>query len=342
MALLRSPPDGLRLWTYETTPMEYNKHLRSVYRWGKPVFTHEIDDLSNATPIKSPKELGEQDGIHTFIVAGIPIDCLLRISYGKPLFVFLNPLINRSVDLRLPVFVGQRVCPGPDSASCLSISDPTLIFNKDLRVAWFQGYPPAVSLPSIIIRIISYYKVVLGAPVVILCGGSSAGFASMSLLSGIDRCIAITWNSQIDIGRFFPPDVLRYARLFDPSASPKNSSDVLRSYIDTDVTRSLELTKDQALFALQNASDDHHVRYHWMHFLQSFSKKNDFDYGWITSEIFALLGSWGEGHAPLPREMLREILKSVAHIVIDCGNEWDVIKLHIVQKLTSVIRLAGR
>lgn len=320
--------------------MEYDKKLRAVYRWKKPVFTHDIQELSEVPRIEALDDPLLREGIHSFFAAGVPIDCLLRVSYGKPLFVFLNPLINRSVDIRLPVFVGQGVCPGAETASFLSISDPTLLLDRELRVAWFRGFP-RLDLPAAILQIIKYYRTALDASFVVLCGGSSAGFASLTLLPSIRKCMAITWNAQIDISRFFPGDVCRYARLFDASASLDESPEVLRSHVVTNATQSLELRNDQALFALQNASDYYHVKEHWSYFLRFLNEKANFSRGWITPEIFGLLGAWGEGHAPLPRDLLREILNGIAEIGRDGGADLTAIKGAVSKDLESRISRPG-
>lgn len=302
--------------------------LRTLAPWGKPVFEHTIDEIAGArrqAPAPSTHLL--ESGIHTFHVGGVPVDSLLRAAMGQPLFVFLTPLVNRPDHLKLPVFVGQRVSPDEEIASILSISDPVLGLDREIRVAWFQGVP-ALKVPRIVLSIISFYREHLRAPFVILVGGSSAGFASMCLLPHLRRCIALIWNAQVDISRFDAADVHRYASLFDRTTCQETAPALLRRKVQTDATRSLRLAEDQALFALQNANDVHHLSCHWpllMRFREDHLCASPRER--CEPRIHPFLGRWGKGHVPLPREVLRDLLQFISSRKSPQGdNLYEVMK----------------
>lgn len=320
--------------------MVYDDSVRSIHRWERPVFSHELGEILGSWSREGDKAGLVRDGVHSFYTGGLPIDCLLRSALGKPLFVFLNPLVNRGPELKLPVFVGQGVCPDRHQASCLCISDPTLILAKDLRVAWFQGFPQ-FDLPIHILSIISMYRQALEAPLVVLCGGSSAGFASISFLSRIPGCIALTWNPQIDISKFYPEDVRRYAQLFDRDATEAAAPDILRRHVQTDATATLALADRQALFTLQNASDDHHVRHHWTRLLDFLGETGSPNPGWLTPGVFAGMGSWGSGHQPLPRDTLRQLLAFVATTSATSLSDWGGLTCAISEELRRTIAPAN-
>lgn len=280
--------------------------LRSVERWGLPIVEH-----GRLTHSHHNNGSLRQQGLHVFDIGGIPLDCLVRPAVGQPLFVFLSPLVNRTSDTKLPIFVGQQVAPDKPSVSVLSISDPILIAREDLRVAWYLGLPE-LDLMTHLVNVISLFREALEAPSVVLVGGSAAGFACSTLVSYFSGVIALIWNPQIDMTRFLPDDVQRYASLFDDTASLVTAPDVLRRYVNTMAGPQRELTKDQALFVLQNGNDQHHMTEHLPLLLSRYGIDRLDQWTWLERNLFVGLGQWGNGHEPLPRSVLKSLLTRLA------------------------------
>jgi pimeloyl-ACP methyl ester carboxylesterase len=152
-----------------------------------------------------------------FVVAGVlDVDCRLKLHAGSDtLFVVLNGAVDRKKHV-LPVFARWnwgKVLGG----HVLSICDPTLRLDAELRLGWFLGTRDANPFPTLT-RVVGWAESNLGiAPdKVVFYGSSGGGFASILAAAQrpVGRVVAI--NPQTDIVAYYPPAVKRVARVFSP------------------------------------------------------------------------------------------------------------------------------
>jgi hypothetical protein len=296
---------------------------RSTARWG--VEPHEYRD-----PEAFLATTEFADGVHTIRGGAAPIDFLMRLRPGRPLILSFHGNTPRNDKMKLPIFTGLNVTKDLD-ASFVAISDPSLHLHPDLKLAWFagcDGLDLQTILPALLGKIITASE----ARDVICFGGSGGGFASLYYSAAIPNSIALVWNPQTDITRYFPPLVAEYGSAAFGFETFEAVSVGLGSLVVSDLATAYAGGHDNKILYLQNNSDSHVIG-HMRPFLaslgadveplQSGARTN----GRVADGVWLFLDNWGEGHAAPPIPTLGALLEGIVSDPPNWRDDFDAGRL---------------
>lgn len=124
---------------------------------------------------------------------------LLRKPGSRTLVAYLHGSLDRP-KYSLPRFERLESLQDLD-ANILFLSDPTLHLHEGLRLAWFIGTADddATEHARDLIRHVSEQ---LDIKQLIICGGSSGGYASIALAPHFPDALAIAWSPQTNVRRY--------------------------------------------------------------------------------------------------------------------------------------------
>lgn len=207
----------------------------------------------------------------------------------------------------------------------LTISDPTLDRATDCNLAWYLGNEDISDLPEylrILIEIVA--KKTKRLPIIF--GGSGGGFISLALSSILTiKNKVLVWNPQTNVSKYFSRFVFKYLDVAYPVLMSKYKdsfllaedliskqailSDALSNVSKYYDLKRLSFSENSEIIYLQNSSDDH-LRTHTIPFFlgRVWDRKND-NIFIHNDSIVLYIGSWGEGHIPPNKLLLKGILK---------------------------------
>ncbi|ARK04620.1 hypothetical protein B8281_07645 [Cellulosimicrobium sp. TH-20] len=279
-------------------------------QWGVHVEDWDEDEFITGNPA---------DGIHRLHVAdnGV-VDVLLR---GSPLGV-------SSTVARVPVFFAGAVTnranrPGPFfsghtiSASqglpAILIADPTITDHPELSLGWYLGCDRFDALGAIA-RLLRRLAARYGCRF-LLVGGSGGGYAALAIAERLEGCASVLcWNPQTDVLEYNPRDVTRYVEsAFDRESGTVDlaeARDLLRTADKQTVVGRADVARD--ILYLQN-SGDWHVGKHVAPFVDRLGLSLDGGRAYHPDGSTVVgFGSWGEGHAVPPRDVILRALTLMA------------------------------
>lgn len=233
-------------------------------------------------------------GRHRLWEGGVPIDLQLKDRGNKNLVVFLH---GRKADkVKLPYLAGSGITEALQE-NHLAISDPSLYLDPENTIGWFAGSHKQLDLQKQLADIITRCARELEAQRVVLVGGSAGGFASLVLSRIIPDSMAVVWNPQTNIFNYYKRFVDHYVE-----SAWQNSEAQCREHSVVDVAQLYAATTStNSVLYLQETTDAHHVEHHLAKVREVFSSE---------PSAYLLEGHWGEGHAPVPKLRLVEVLQA--------------------------------
>lgn len=250
------------------------------------------------------------DGSDFFVTVGeVELPCRLKLLPGATrLFVTLNGAVDRT-KYSLPAFARWnwgKVLGG----HVLSVCDPTLFLDDELRLGWFVGnlgMNPMIALR----RTAETVREVLGiaAGEMAFYGSSGGGFAAIIGACGLPHGRAIAVNPQTDITRYFAPAVANVARVFAPGWTPQRCRDhyPLRWSALAAIDDSRLARRDLRILYVQNLADKAHHARHFLPFCEQFDAPTT---GGLSKDMTILTHVYdsSEGHGPEPPEVVKHIV----------------------------------
>lgn len=236
-------------------------------------------------------------GISTIYEGGLPIDILVSPATSPTTIVFFHGAIERH--FTLPVLSGLGISGGLE-ANRVFISDPSLVLDETLLLAWYAGNAKQPHLQSTLTRILKKIVSGLGSERVVFFGGSGGGFASLFFASHFDNSLAVAFNPQTNIEKYMARAVGDFAE--KAFRIPRNQARPLTSLPESvtyDLADLYTKPRPVEIAYLQNLNDTHHVESH----LRPFSQRVHPD-----TKFSLLLEPWNEGHTPPPKDLLSNIL----------------------------------
>lgn len=212
----------------------------------------------------------------------------LKIVPDAPLLVFLHGAKTRKVEL--PWFVGTGMASGV-AASRLSFSDPSLELDADLTVGWFAGHDQFTGAPYLIAHIIEIVSSKCAADRVVLVGGSAGGFAAMSIGALLPSSVAVAWNPQTRIEKYYRRFVDEYKETAWKGSALEDTG------ARHDLVEIYSKPTGNVVLYLQCANDVFHVEQHLNPFRKAVSPSN---------KIFYYIEPWAEGHTPPPKSEIAD------------------------------------
>lgn len=244
----------------------------------------------------------------------------------KVILVGFSGAVGDRLGKKAPFFSGLKLAKALE-LPIVSISDPTLAIDSDIKLAWYLGNESIPDLPLQIANILDGMAKKHQARL-LLFGGSGGGYASL-LMSTLLTCeaTALVWNPQTAIAEYAYTVVIKYLEVAFPGlgetlitlrAKGSEGRDLLRETLRTlpvlhDVCAE-KVKIDSNILYLQNIADSHLTKHAAPYFLNKkwyrvgqttfMEKKND--------QIGVFFGRWGEGHVVPPRVILETSLKKLA------------------------------
>lgn len=246
-------------------------------------------------------------GISTIWENGLPIDVLISPASSETTIFFFHGAIERH--FTLPVLSGLGIS-GAVNANRIFISDPSLVLDDELMLAWYAGNRQQPNLQDVLTHILRKIAESLGSKKVVFFGGSGGGFASLYYASHFENSLALVFNPQTNIAKYSERAVRDFAA--KSFAVETNSTDPLAHLppeVVTDVC-DIYMTPRRATVAyLQNQKDTVHVKAHLRPFLESLHQ---------DTNLLLLKEPWRDGHAPPPKELLTQVLDLAVS-----SNDWS-------------------
>jgi len=281
---------------------------RSTRRWAATVYEHPtLRDFLEARAL--------EDGLHTILGEGPPIDILLRVRPGLPAIFSFHGNTPRNAEMKLPIFTGLNVTAGLPVTTAL-LSDPSLYLDPSLQLAWFAGSAGQKLqelYPAIILKIAAAAR----AEDLIFFGGSGGGFAALYYSSFFPESLALVFNPQTDLTRYLPALVGAYGRAGFGLGEDAEAIARLPSLISSRLAPRYESDPRNLVLYLQNNADGHVIT-HLKPFAESLAGSlGDVELGASVNRRIAdgkwlYMDHWGTGHFPPPPDFLRSLLATVA------------------------------
>lgn len=245
-------------------------------------------------------------GISTIYDGGLPIDVLVSPSSSPTTIVFFHGAIEPH--FTLPVLSGLGISGGLD-ANRVFISDPSLVLDETLLLAWYAGNSQQPHLQSVLTRILKKIVSSLESQRVVFFGGSGGGFASLFFASQFDNSLAIAFNPQTNIQKYMASAVRAFAeKAFGVVPGQSHPLDHIPDAVIYDLCELYTSPRSAKIAYLQNLNDKAHIDSHLSPFTETIHPDN---------ELLLLTEPWNEGHTPPPKELLTDILNlSVS------SNDW--------------------
>ena len=284
-----------------------------------PVSYFYRDEYFEAVKKKSPKLTSF--GTKSIIIdSGIPVDVWIKNSHLKNsgyFIVVFTGAVDRS-NAKAPFFSGSRLSDLL-GVPLVAFADPSLGVSEKLTLSWYAGNRFDTTFPILISKIISDFRCIFGLKPIVI-GGSGGGFACLAqpVLCN-DSIDYIAFNPQTSISRYLPNFVDAYineAFVDNKEISRCVPEDFYRFLDEQGVLHDLVATpacENSRIFYLQNDIDSH-VRDHALPYLTPLKVKKIGQRAYLSEahSTVAYFGKWGGSHAPIPLEMLVNIVQKIS------------------------------
>ena len=307
--------------TTAASSLQPRQVFRSETRWGRSVIEWpSLDTFLAAAEVQS--------GVHSVPIgefAGKPINYDFFLT-ARPRTVLLCHFHGNAPrdGVDPPFFAGLGVTSST-TASLFVPSDPVLELDANLSLAWHFGCE-GIRLQAITVSIVEKLRIILHAPRVVAWGGSGGGFAAIRVVKDVPNAIALVWNPQTDIAKYYPEPVVRYRSI----AFPRIAAD---APIPSDRGQFPSLCTDEFLDGYKGnilylqESTDWHVGAQLKPFLASFCGKAGSDIagssnfsGILTGQLYLHLDHWGNGHVPPGKDVISKILGLLSGVTTNRDN----------------------
>lgn len=234
-------------------------------------------------------------GISTIYQNGLPIDLLVSPADSNTTVFFFHGAIEPH--FQLPVLSGLGISGGL-ATNRVFVSDPSLLLDDQLMLAWYAGNYLQTDLQQVLTKIFQKIISDLGGRRTIFFGGSGGGFAALYFASAIPHSLALVFNPQTNIDRYAPRAVTAFNQhalglqvCRDRGARPPS--------IVTDLCSHYSSGIDTTIAYMQNVNDTVHVEEHLRPFQMAVRS---------PTKLYLLMERWGEGHSPPPKQLLTHVL----------------------------------
>lgn len=236
-------------------------------------------------------------GVLTIHDGFVPIDILVSPAQSDTTICFFHGAIEKH--FTLPVLSGLGISGGV-SANRVFVSDPSLILDEELLLAWYAGNFYQEELQNTLTIILRRIVEELGSQRIVFFGGSGGGFAALYFASQFAGSTALVFNPQTNIGKYEKRAIDAYVEkgfLMEPSGTAPLSR--LPGTIVTDLCALYTSARPVTVGYLQNLNDVNHVNRHLLPFLRAVNPATD---------VSLLAERWNDGHTPPPKKLLSNIL----------------------------------
>ncbi len=246
--------------------------------------------------------------------SGVDLPCRLRLLPGATvLFVMFHAAFDRT-KAALPVFARWsygKVLGG----HVLSVCDPTLYLDDELRLGWYVGSRYADPMQVLLATANRVRELLdLAGDRVVFYGSSGGGFAALRAAASCRFGRAVVINPQTEITAYFETFVSRFAKVFAPEWTPQECRDryPLRWSALAAIADARLQQRDLRIVYAQNLHDKVHHARHFRPFCGStdapISGGTSAD-GSVLTHVYAS----PEGHGAEPPEVVKYIATEGMH-----------------------------
>ncbi|MEU2202205.1 DUF6270 domain-containing protein [Isoptericola sp. NPDC019482] len=303
-------PTGSRSGSHASLPRA------NPYDYGKfgPVFGANNGSLN----IRSISD----DGVYRLGTPSAPLDVLVTgISHlqqdngPRVALVVLSGMVGDRSNLRGPFFSGAQVAK-VSGITTISVSDPSLSLNNELRLGWYLGTKSRPELPIEIAQLIDGLGDLWGADIYFI-GGSGGGFAALNIARHMNLGVGgLIVNPQTAVSNYSLEHVNTYLRTASGVHTQVRTAQEARAALDElgvlhDVT-SATWSKDHFLIA-QNETD-WHVTAHLKPLMVkgTWERVDQRIHVDQARGLTVYMRDWGDGHAAFPsRSTIPELMRTV-------------------------------
>lgn len=253
-------------------------------------------------------------GISTIYENGLPIDLLISPAGSDTTIFFFHGAIESHFNL--PVLSGLGISGGLE-ANRVFVSDPSLVLDEKLMLAWYAGNFLQPDLQALLKKIFQKIISSLGSSRTVFFGGSGGGFASLYFASQFPSSLALVFNPQTNIVRYQPRAVEYFARGAFGVKEPNQDAllSELPAQVVTDLSKPYAAAPKTTVAYIQNTNDEAHVKNHLKPFSGIISE---------PTEFLLLAGPWGQGHSAPPKHLLTTFLNIAASSKDWADNYYEV------------------
>jgi hypothetical protein len=256
---------------------------------------HQVNEFSSAANFLAQDSIPA--GITTIWERGLPIDLLISPAASSTTLFFFHGAIEPH--FTLPVLSGLGISGGLD-ANRVFVSDPSLILDKTLMLAWYAGNHIQPDLQTLLTEIFRKVANAFNSNSVIFFGGSGGGFASLYFASQFENSLALVFNPQTNIARYSQRAVYDFVeKAFGMPPNADNPLPLLPVDVVTDICETYQVPRNTTVAYMQNRNDSNHVRSHLAPFAQAIHPDTKF---------LVLQEPWKDGHSPPPKPLLTRAL----------------------------------
>lgn len=318
--------------------------FRSDTRWGRSVLEWpSLEAFLGAAEV--------QNGVHSiplgeFAGKQINYDFLITAKPGTVLLCHFHAAAPQG-GITLPIFGGMGVTSSL-TTSMFVPSDPTLALDTSMGIAWHFGCE-GIPLQAITVSIVKKLQTHLDAPRVVTWGGSGGGFAAIRVARDIPDSIALAWNPQTDIAKYYHGHVDHFRRIAFPAIAAGDCLSSDRGQFPSLCTDEFVNGYQGRIFYLQE-STDWHAKAHLEPFLAGFCGKALSDIadsskfsGFVTDQLYLHLDHWGEGHVPPSKAIISEVLRLLSRGTTDSEHRENLngFPNDVVQYIASTVLQSG-
>lgn len=201
-------------------------------------------------------------------VDDVPFDVFLDRKGRRRLIVLLPGATSRAkghIDFQRHAW--SRDFPEHD---VLSVSDPSVRADNDLKLGWFQHEEKRYGLPALasLIRCVSE-RGNYSPEEIVLFGSSGGGFAALQLSRFLPDATAIAINPQINLANYFRSF---YDKMITSCYPGRSAASVASDYPDR-ISVDIELDRRRApVYIFQNVHDHLHLNKHLRPFVGTFDE----------------------------------------------------------------------
>lgn len=240
-------------------------------------------------------------GIITIYEGNLPIDLLVSPADSDTTIFFFHGAIENHFNL--PVLSGLGISGGLN-ANRVFVSDPSLILDERLLLAWYAGNYFQPNLQEMFVQIFSKICRELGSQKAVFFGGSGGGFASLFFAHHFDNSLALVFNPQTNIANYTKPAVTTFAKeAFGIEKVSQPVLDHLPEQVTYDLCSQYSQPTTATVAYMQNHNDKQHLRLHLNPFEKSIHTETKF---------LVLEEPWQNGHTPPPKSLLSDLLNLAA------------------------------
>lgn len=266
------------------------QRLRDESRW----------EFTRHAGVKSFLGAPNVSGAHAIKVGNQFLDVLVEDRQSPTTVVVFHSALNERQET-VPVLQGHGIAERA-GVNLVSVSDPSIALG-DVDLAWYLGNRSLGDLRKHLSPVIRHAVQALGTERLILFGASGGGYAAVNFGNDFPESTVLAINPRLDLSARPHPQMGKYIKACHGASSPTPMLRIRRSFVTEQVAESIGKRLRYNLLLFQNLGDRLYLEDQALPFIDKY--KSD-------PKLFVRFEEYAEGHKPIPRALLDEIMAALA------------------------------